>query len=272
MKKIIAITLFLHLLSFFSSYAIENQFAGARAIALSNAYISFYDTWGTFHNQAGLTATTSISAGMHFESRYLVDELSLVAGNVVLPTSSGVFALSFSQFGTGSFKENKLGLAYAKQFSGKFSAGIQFDYLLSLMPENERAKGFATLEGGIIYQPVSGLFLGAHIFNPIEGGIETLSGTNKAPTTFRLGGNYSFPEFVLICFEVEKSSGYYPIFKAGIEFLPIENLAIRFGVSGKPFAYTAGIGYKFGKIITDIGFHYHGNLGLTPAISMQFQL
>jgi hypothetical protein len=47
---------------------------------------------------------------------------------------------------------------------------------------------------------------------------------------------------------------------------------LRFGVSGKPVTYTAGIGFQTRKIVTDIGFSYHGNLGITPSFSIQFNL
>ena len=272
MKKLTILALLVLICSIFTVHAIENQFAGARAIGLSGAYVSFYDNLGSFHNQAGLSKTEGVTAGVFFESKFMLDALSLVAGNVVLPTSTGVFAISFTQFGKGSFKENKFGLAYAKQFSENFSAAIQFDYLMSLMPENQKSKGFPTFEGGIIFQATEGLALGAHVFNPIKGGIETLNGEDESPMVLRVGGSYSFSEYVLVAFETEKSTGFDLLYKAGIEFLPTDGLAIRFGASGKPYAYTAGIGYKFGKITTDIGFHYHGNLGLTPAISLQFQL
>jgi hypothetical protein len=60
--------------------------------------------------------------------------------------------------------------------------------------------------------------------------------------------------------------------KSGLEFSPVKNFALRFGVSGKPVNYSAGIGFQTGKIVTDIGFSYHGNLGLTPSVSIQFIL
>jgi hypothetical protein len=76
----------------------------------------------------------------------------------------------------------------------------------------------------------------------------------------------------MLAFEAEQDTENPLLLKTGIEFLPVENLALRFGVSGKPFKYTAGIGYTFGKITTDIGFGYHGNLGITPSLSLQFEL
>ena len=244
MKKLGILTLIVFVFSVARTHAVDNQLAGARAVALSNAFVSFFDPWAAFHNQAGLAQQEIINAGLFFESRFMVDELSLAAGNVILPSKSGIFAISFFQFGSGNFKETKLGLAFSKHLSEKLSAGIQLDYLMRLMPENEKAKGFPTFEGGIIYQPFESLHIGVHIFNPIHGGIEGLGNTIKSPVIWRAGTHYTISENVLVCTEIEKSTDNKPIYKAGIEFLPVEDLAIRFGLSTKPFAYTAGIGYR----------------------------
>jgi len=219
MIKYFAIVGFL-ILGTLKSFSIGNYPAGARALGLSNAVVSVSDTWSGFHNQAGLAVLADMSAAFYYESRFQVEELSLVAGAFVLPTRTGNFGLGFLQFGKGTFKENKIGIAFAKSFSEKFSAGIQLDYL----------------------------------------------------SVFRIGGHYRFDEMVLVLFETEKETHNPLIFKSGIEFSPIQNLALRFGVSGKPFQYTAGIGYRIGKISTDIGFGYHGNLGVTPSVSIQFIL
>ncbi|MCD6355595.1 MAG: hypothetical protein J7L95_08595 [Prolixibacteraceae bacterium] len=271
LKRIVCVVLFSSV-CFFRAGAVENYPAGARALALSNAFVSFSDTWSTFHNQAGLAGLRNISAGVFFESEFMVDELSLAAGSLVFPSGTGTFGVSFFQFGKGAFKENKAGLAFAKQLSGKFSAGIQLDYLSQTFPENKRSKGFATFEGGIIYSPVENFHLGAHIFNPLSEGIESPAGKKKMPAVFRVGGHYNFDKTVLVTFEILKDTGNPSLIKTGIEFMPLQNLALRFGVSGKPVKYTAGIGYKTGKITTDIGFSYHGNLGLTPSVSIQISL
>lgn len=271
MNKICLLILFVFVTAT-NSFSIENYPAGARSLALSHSFISISDVWATFHNQAGLAGFEDISSGVFYESKFQIDELALVAGSIVLPVNAGTFGISFFQFGKGSFKENKFGLAFAKQITEKFSAGIQLDYLSQTFPENERSKGFATFEGGIIYSPVKNLFLGAHVFNPIFGGIESPAGKQKMPAIFRVGGHYQFDKMVLVTFETEKDTENPFLFKSGIEFSPVENFALRFGVSGKPVKYTAGIGYSIGKLTTDIGFSYHGNLGVTPSISIQFRL
>jgi hypothetical protein len=271
MKKKICFLIF-SILSFNYTNSTENYPSGARALALSNAFVSVSDTWSTFHNQAGLAGLQSFSAGAFYESRFMVDELSHVAGSLVIPVRAGTFGVGFSQFGKGTYKEHKIGLAFAKSLSRKISAAIQLDYLSERFPENERAAGFATFDAGVVYAATEELVLGAHIFNPIQGGIKTAEGIQKMPAVFRVGGHYQFPKMVLLIFETEKNFENPLLFKSGLEFSPVKNLALRFGVSGKPVAYTAGIGFQTGKITTDLGFSYHGNLGLTPSVSIQFVL
>ncbi len=271
MKKILLLTTIL-LLTFSIVSSNENYPAGARSLGLSHSSVSFSDTWSTFHNQAGIGNISNITSGFFYESKFQIDELSLIAGSLILPVKGGGFGLSFFQFGKGLYKENKIGLAFAKPLGDKVTAGIQLDYFAQTFPENERSKGFVTAEGGIIYQPLDDLSIGAHIFNPVSAGIKTAFGKIELPATIRLGTHYSFDESVLITAEAEKHFHNPLIIKTGIEYLPVKNLALRIGVSGKPTRFTSGIGYRTGKISTDIAFSYHGNLGITPSISIQFIL
>jgi hypothetical protein len=264
--------LFFSFFAFTLSFSAENYPAGARSLALSNAFVSVSDPWSTFHNQAGLANQNNFSVGVFYESQFMIDELSHVAGTFVAPIKAGTFGFSFSQFGKETYKEHKLGLAFAKQLSKKLNASIQLDYLSTRFPENENAFGFATFEAGIVFAATDDLFLGAHVFNPISNGFDLPEGTQKMPAVIRVGGHYQFPQMVLVTFETEKNFENPFLIRTGIEFSPIKNLALRFGVSGKPVQYSAGIGYTVGKISTDIGFSYHGNLGLTPAVSIQIAL
>jgi hypothetical protein len=271
MKKKFTFLIFLFF-AFCFSYSAENYPAGSRALALSNAFVSVSDPWSTFHNQAGLAKLETFSAGVFYESQFMIDELSHVAGTFVAPAKAGTFGFSFSQFGKGTYKEHKLGLTFAKQLTKKLNAAVQLDYLSTRFPENENAFGFATFEAGVMYAATDNLFFGAHVFNPISNGFDLPEGTQKMPAVIRAGGHYQFPQMVLITFEAEKNLENPFLLKTGIEFSPVKDLALRFGVSGKPLKYSAGIGYTVGKISTDIGFSYHGNLGLTPAVSIQIAL
>ncbi len=249
--------------------AIENYRAGARSLSLSHASVSFSDLWAGFHNQAGLAGVPGVAAGAFVESRFGIEELSLAAGTITVQSGEGNFALSLYRFGKGTFHEDKIGLAYARNLSGKWKAGIQLDYFSMLFPENELSTGFATFEGGILYLPTEILNMGIHIFNPVSGGITRAEGKEKMPVVFRAGCQFRLDKTLLLAMEAEKDDVHPALYKTGIEFMPVENFLLRLGFSGKPAKYTAGFGYKTGMLSADMGFSHHGNLGITSSVSIQ---
>lgn len=271
MKKA-SFILFIFLFSTLKTTASENYPIGARSIGLSNAFVSISDTWSTFHNQASLAYFRSFSTGIFYESRFMVDELSLAAGSIVLPVGAGTFGFSFYQFGKGAYKDHKIGLAYARQLSESLNAAIQLDYFSQRFPENEQSQGFATFECGLTYKATEQITLGAHVFNPVKNGFSMPKGKQTMSATYRIGGHYEFSDMVMITAEVQKNTNHALMTKTGLEFSPVKNMALRFGISGRPIQYTAGIGYSFGRITTDIAFSYHGNLGFSPSVSLQFNL
>ncbi|HZH73954.1 MAG TPA: hypothetical protein VFD91_15770 [Mariniphaga sp.] len=251
----------------------SNNFqAGARSRALSHASVSYSDTWSTYNNQAGMAGITDISAGFYYESKFNIDKLTFQACSVILPTGYGSFGLSIYQFGRSTYKENKLALAYAKKLSNKFQAGIQMDYFSHLLPENDKPAEIATFEAGLIFKVTNKLFLATHIFNPVSKGYNYPAGKITMPTVLRTGGHYIFDESLLVAFEAEKDEEHPLKIMAGLEYMPVESLAFRIGFSEKPFKYTAGFGFRLSKFTADLGFGYHGNLGITPSISVQVSL
>lgn len=249
----------------------QDYLAGARFIGLSNASVSLNDTWSTFHNQATFSTNTTFSAGIFYESRFLLEEFSLSAFSFIVPSEFGNFGFSFLQFGQGTFKQQKYGAAYAKTLGKKLAAALQFDYFTSRYPENEKHFGFATFEAGLCYQTTEHITIGLHLFNPINNGFHFPEGKQALPSRYRIGGHYQFSKQLLLAAELEKQHNHPCHVKTGLEFMPFNNVSFRAGVSGKPFNYTAGIGYQYKNITTDIGFSYHGNLGITPSVSLQFQ-
>lgn len=254
------------------SQALHNYRAGARSLALSHASVSFSDLWSVFHNQAGLASIKGVNAGAFFQSEFGIRQLSLAAGAVTLSAGEGTFGLSFYRFGPGSYHEDKLGIAYSRTFSKSVRAGIQLDYFSILFPENDQPKGFATFEAGLICVPSSNVNIGIHVFNPLSAGIEWTEGKQNMPLIIRAGGHWSFNEALLLAMEAETELHNPVVVKSGVEFKPAGNFVLRAGVSGKPVKYTAGMGFITDVFAADIGFGYHGNLGITPSVSVQIFL
>ncbi|MBI5219973.1 MAG: hypothetical protein HY958_13685 [Bacteroidia bacterium] len=247
----------------------DNPF-GARSAGMANASVMLSDIWSISHNQAGLASLKNMSVGFHYENRFLVNELSLKAGTFILPTKTGVFGLSISQFGYSKYNESKIGLAFAKSLGEVFSAGIQFDYINTYFSEYYGNKGTAVVEIGVRAVPKENFYIGAHIYNPTRSKIAAYH-DERIPTIMRLGLGYNFSRKVLVTAETEKDIENDPVFKAGIEYNFMEHLFIRTGVASNPEKATFGIGYEIKGLKADLAFSTHPQLGLTPHFSLLWE-
>ncbi|NTW31774.1 MAG: hypothetical protein HGB12_03980 [Bacteroidetes bacterium] len=249
----------------------ENIPVGGRAAGMGNASVTFCDFWAIHHNQAGLTGVKAFSAGIYYENRFGLKNLGLKSGAIVYPTKSGVFGLSMTSFGYSMYNESKIGLAYAKAFGDRFSAGVQLDYLSTHIAENYGNSSAIAAEVGLIYKLNKNLSIGAHVYNPTKAKTASYN-DERAPTIVKLGLAYSFSEKVTISVESDKDIQYDPEIKAGIEYHPVKKLYFRTGISTNPVLNSFGFGLEFKNITFDFATSYHQTLGFTPQFSMIFHI
>lgn len=247
----------------------ENYPIGGRSAGMANASVTSSDFWAISHNQAGMASTHSISAGIYYENRYGTKELGLKSGAIVLPVKSGVFGLNVTNFGYSQYNETKVGFAFAKQFSPKFSAGVQLDYLGTHIAESYGNASAIAGEAGFIYKFNTKAAIGAHIYNPTRTKIASYN-DERTPTIAKLGLSYVCSEKVMIAIETEKDIQYDPYFKAGIEYHPVKQLYFRTGISTNPVINTFGVGLMFKNFDLDFATSYHRTLGFTPQFSIVF--
>jgi hypothetical protein len=256
----------------------ENYGIGARSGAVGNASVTLSDIWSTHHNQAGLAGVSSLQAGVFYENRFGIKELGLKAASIAMPVpgiSSGVFGLSFSQFGYSLYNDTKIGLGYAKQLGKKYSVGIQVNYLQTQMGEDYGSAGVITAEAGLIAELITNLYFGVHIFNPTrvkltEYSIQETIFSERVPTIMRCGLRYKFSEKVQLSVETEKDVQYDPFFKAGIEYRAIEQLYIRGGIATDPGYNSFGFGVLLNKFCIDIAASKHQVLGYSTQINITY--
>jgi hypothetical protein len=253
-----------------NTVAFDNRIPGARSTALSQAVVALPGIEALFHNQAGITSITKLTLSLSFESPWLLKELSLLSFGIVVPSKAGTFGNMFYQFGTGVYRENKVGLGYSKKLSDKLAASLWFDYFSQLLPENRESFSLMTFEAGILYGNPGKWLWGIHIFNPLRVQMNYLAGKESVPWTLRTGCSWLISSWLTSCNEIEKRGGVPVSLKTGIEFSPYPNFSIRAGVSGAPVKFTGGVGFHAGKLTIDIAFSYHGTLGYSPSIGIQF--
>ncbi len=270
MRKLL---LFSFLLSFFQPAfsGNENLPVGARSAAIGNASVCLVDVWATYHNQANLAYFKNITAGVYYENKFLVKEMSLQAATFVLPTKkAGVFGVSYSGFGYSLYRESKYNLSYAMNFGPNFSAGVGMNYLSARLGENYGTKGSFTVELGVRATLLKKLVVGFHAYNLTRAKMANYS-NERIPTILRLGLQYNFSEKVFLSGEVEKDIDHKPMFKAGMEYRPAKLFYLRAGISTNPFISCFGVGFSISeKVNIDFASTVHPVLGLSPMASLSY--
>lgn len=247
----------------------EDYPIGARSAGMGNASVSLGDLWSAHHNQAGLAFVHDVSAGVSYENRFLLKEISVRGGAVALPIKAGTFGLCITNFGYSQYSENKYSLSFAKAFGEKLSAGIAMDYLSTKIAEGYGNRGALAAEAGIIAKPLKGFTIGVHVFNPTRAKISAYD-DERLPTIIRLGGDYMFSDKVRLAVEAQKDIKYKAEFKAGLEYLPVKELYLRIGVSTNPTLSTFGFGLNLKNFKIDFAASYHQTLGISPQLGLSY--
>lgn len=268
MKKIYSLII-PALFTFSANAGNEDYPIGARSSAMGNASVSFSDVWSAHHNQAGLGFLKETSAGVYYENRFLLKEISVKGGAVVLPIKAGSFGLCITNFGYSQYNENKFSLSFAKSFGEKFSAAIAMDYLTTKIAEGYGSKGVLAAEAGFIAKPIKGLSIGAHVFNPTRSKISEYD-DERLPTIIRLGADYNFSDKVTLAVEAQKDIKYKAEFKAGIEYKAVKELYLRIGISTNPALSSFGFGLNLKNLKIDLSASYHQTLGISPQLGLSY--
>lgn len=247
----------------------DNYPFGGRAAGMGNAMVAVYDFWAVSHNQAGLAHQQGPAAGFYFENRFLTREMSLGAAAFALPAAGGIFGLSLTYFGYSQYHESKVGLAYARPFGARLSAGVQLNYLHTYIGEGYGSTGVLAAELGVLYELLPRLNIGMHLFNPTQAKIR-VPGGERLPTILRLGMAYSFSERAIVCLETEKDLDNKSVFRVGLEYGITENILLRAGIGTQPTTNAFGFGMKLGRLQIDLSSSFHQVLGYSPQASVVY--
>jgi len=268
------------LLLFLISFTISTTFAhdfinpiGGRAAAMGGSSVTSRGLWAMQNNPAGMANLDKFSFGLYYENRWFMPETAYKSGAIALPTKFGCLGVSFNQFGSSKYNENKFGLAYAKDFGPYFQMGMQLDYL-SIHTGNDYGRQRAiTFELGIQSQVTEKLRLGTYIFNPISFRLEQSLNQEKLPIVFRFGLAYQFTkDFVGQC-EIEKNTEHEGVsLRGGLEYEALKHFYLRAGVQTNPGMLTFGLGYAFSFAKIDVAAQLHEVLGPTIQVGMIFSI
>ena len=239
---------------------------GGRAAAMGGSSVASQGLWAMQNNPAGMANLDKIS-------RWMLPETAYKCGAFAMPTKFGTLGVSFNQFGSSKYNENKFGLAYAKDFGRYLQIGLQLDYLLLKIGNDYGKFNAVTFELGIQSHVTDKLTLGTYIFNPVNFSFEQTLNHEKIPIVMRFGMAYQFTkDFIGQC-EIEKNTERDGIsLRGGLEFEAVRNLYIRAGVQTNPGILSFGLGYAIRFAQVNVAAQLHNELGTSVQIGMIFSI
>lgn len=249
----------------------ENLTAGADHAAMGGTNATAQNVFSAHNNPAGLGFVDKIGFGLYADRPFLIKEINNFNLSVAVPVSKvGTFGVDVNFLGYNAYNETRAGFAYARSFGDKVAAGVKFDYL-RLAIKNNGAKNTFAFGVGVQYQPLKVLRIGAYVYNPVA---MTLDKTykEKLATSFNLGLSYMPSEKFMITIEGEKELNEKARFKGGMEYRPIKPLFLRVGAATNPTVISFGVGTEFKSFRIDAAASWHLQLGITPQVSVVYQI
>ena len=272
MKKLLLLFILILSVSNIFAYDFIHPFGG-RAAAMGGSSVASQGLWAMQNNPAGMANLDKISLGLYYENRWMLPETAYKCGAFAVPTKFGCLGLSFNQFGSSKYNENKFGLAYAKDFGRYLQIGLQLDYLLLKIGNDYGKFSAVTFELGIQSQVTDKLTLGTYIFNPVNFCFEQTLNHEKLPIVMRFGMAYKFTkDFIGQC-EIEKDTEREGVsLRSGLEYEAVKNLYIRAGVQTNPGILSFGLGYAISFAQINVAAQLHNELGASVQIGMIFSI
>lgn len=231
------------------------------------------DIFSPLCSAASLAGVAGIEAGVHYQNRFAVKELSVKQAQVAVPTKLLNIGAAFSHFGYENYNENIVYLSFARKFSDKFMLSAAVDYYSVYFSKSEGSKGKLLVQIGIASQPVENLTIGFQAFNPIQTNIKTDILEKEIPSVFSLGAGYRFSEKVVWAVQLDKEISEKLRAATEIEYRFLDFMLVRAGCTvNDKVCPVLGSGFKLYYFWLDANFKYHTDLGITSNIALTFKL
>jgi hypothetical protein len=270
MKKSICILA----ISFFCR-TLHSQIPDLIPSSISIALTSVADTrnWSGFNNPAMLGTLEKPEVGLEYENRFLLSELSTKSIQVGLPSNYVNAGVSFSYFGYSLYNEMLIGLGFARNFSGKFAMGVQFDYYTAFFPASNSYRGALFPQIGLSVNLSKSFSIGFHTFNPFQTNIQTEYVIKRLPSIFSIGTEYFFTRDLVWRTQIDKEVSSTYRFAMGFEYSMLQNVHLQLGAYSTDYLVPClGIGCIKGHFLLDLNCELHPVLGLNTLAAIRYRL
>jgi len=251
---------------------------GARSIALGRAGVALGDDVWAEANPAAWATLAGRRAEAFASQAFGLTELRTAAVAAAMPSGLAGFAVVLRTYGFADYRENRLSVGAARAVrldaARRLTVGMRLDYHatatvgfesaatgdLSLGVQTELAPA---LRAGLAARNVVGMARAdsSDLRAPLSSGPAVLAGVAYRPSARSL-----------LLLAVDKDLDYPIVARAGVEFAPVDALALRLGASaaarGVPARLSFGAGVRVGAAAADVAVEWHETLGPSTAIGV----
>jgi len=220
-------------------------------------------------NPAGLAHTgENLQAGASAEQRFGISDLTMATAGATYGRGLGGFGLQLGSFGFDAYNETRLGVAYGRKLSEKFSIGADFS-AFATSTEGYASTFDITFGLGAQLEIIPELSIGARIFSPFR--TERLP-DEYLPQLLAIGLQYQPTDQLIFNAEFHQDTNHPGRFRGGLEYLPAEEISIRLGVATEATELSFGLGYQIiEKLDISAGAVWHEVLGVWPAVGVRWK-
>lgn len=242
------------------------------SVSVASTSVSDSKNWTPFHNPAPLSTNIVPQLNILFESRYIITTLATKCFSFTWPANHFVTAFSVVHHGFSMYHEMLIGLTFARNFSDRFSFGLQFNYHTVYFASSNRYYAAIYPQIGLSV-PFNDTFrFGFHVYNPFGSHIEGESQTKYLPAIFSLGCAYDFtPEFCWR-FQTDKEMSSNYRFATAFDYRINNQTRFQLGVYVHEYLVPCmGFGYGFSSFSFDLSVELHPLLGLNTIAQLQYR-
>ncbi len=267
-----------HILLLASILSILSATAQSTAVipsGISIAGTSVSDTYNVnaFGNTANMSYVSTGEAGITFENRYLLKELSTKAVQLTYSFPFVTAGLQFSYMGYPLYHEMLAGAGFARNFADKFALGVQFNYLnVYFTGINEYRSAFFP-QFGFNLNLTQRTNLGFCAFNPFQTNIRTTIIEKRIPSIFSLGTQHFFSDDLVWRVQADKEISSFYRLATGFEYAISGFLTAKLGTYYNNYLVMCfGAGFKLTGLCFDLNAELHPIAGVNLLSALRYKL
>ena len=243
----------------------QTQIPNASVLALGNSNLTQSPDVNGFANAASLSNGAGSGVAVSSALPYSIGGWhSAQAQAWHSPNSTTGLGLSFASAGIDAYREQQIGFYAGKKLMRNLWLSGEF-YWMSRNAQEYGNLNALTFGLSALSQPTSKVLVALQVFNPIRAKL----GAAEMPTRISTGFTFLFSENTKAHLAIQKELDRPLELRAGVEYQPLDKIALRIGYRGQPARPAFGLGWQASKNIRlDAATEWHTILGLTPSLGL----